>query len=937
MPVQSLVVMPSGTHAYVVFGFSASLDWTTLHFVKPIDDIRVCTACRVVARKTAFLGCRHVLCEPCYKLWKSRGNQVCFLDGNLCPENEVYWMEFPAEKMMRNQVHCWNRQNGCEIITDVSSITEHFHRDCAYHCACCPKCLSTVLRKDIIAHLESKCTNHVLRVRSTTRASEGELKDLESLRKGVRVVESAFRSAYLNDASLVTGLQGLTVKDKEYVDSLSNVAVEVAGMSQVTKQTLSEVERSSEGHVNQIVEMKTCKESLCTQLDEINRAADDLVFYESADQKQMMVSEKNAEKLQVLRAEMQSVSITLEEVASKVHLEAAVAESVATGGLSDVRNCNLFSYWTRYLSDIPLQATARVFENALQVPAKVVCLDWSTLHFVKPIDDIRVCSACKAVARKTAFLACRHVLCEPCYEHWKSRGSQVCFLDGEWCPENEVHWMEFPVEKMMKTEVSCWNRENGCDTIIDVSSIAEHFHRDCAYHSTSCSVCSSTVLRKDIIAHLESQCVNYVLRIRLTTSRSEEELKDLNDIREGVRGIEMAVRSASRKDGLLVTSLQEVTEKGVDNVDHLSGIAAEASWVSQAMRKTFSEIERSSEGRAISFGGRWKGCEVVGCELFSAILPHEMGTYTLFGFSEDVDRRPWHFVQPIDDVRVCSACRLVPRKSGFLPCRHVLCEPCYDQCRKRGHVCVMDGEACPEALVDWREFPDAKLLGREVTCWNKEYGCEAITTVSSLSNHFYEKCSHHPSRCPKCSATVLHVHMIDHMESHCSAHVLSRKSSSTPSSAALQDEMRGVQRLLGDIKQHLEKAATEKEQLSSKITEVSQQRQDVQEQIGEAVREVKERIEQTLRVIEENAKKEEEVRREFDELKSTLEQRVADVKATLEASIRAHKSQAEARSKSHSVVTQTVSVLHQEVQRMKAAVEDIQHELCPEGEPSNNA
>lgn len=335
----------------------------------------------------------------------------------------------------------------------------------------------------------------------------------------------------------------------------------------------------------------------------------------------------------------------------------------------------------------------------------------------------------------------------------------------------------------------------------------------------------------------------------------------------------------------------------------------------------------------MSFDRRWKGCEGVGCVLFSAILPHEMGTYTLYGFSEDVDRRPWHFVEPIDDVKVCSACRLVPKKSGFLPCRHVLCETCYDQCRKRGHVCVMDGEACPEATVEWREFSDEKLLRREVTCWNKEYGCDAVTTVSSLANHFYEKCSHHPSSCPKCSATVLHRHMIDHMESRCSAHVLSRKSSSTQSPQGLQEEMRGVQMLLGNIKQYLENAATEKQLLSSKITEVSQRRLDVQAQMGEVVREVKERIDQTLRAIEENAKRDEEVRREFDELKSTLEQRVADVKATLEASIRAHKSQAELRSRSQSVVTQTVSALHQEVQRMKSAVEDIQQELCPEGEP----
>lgn len=312
-----------------------------------------------------------------------------------------------------------------------------------------------------------------------------------------------------------------------------------------------------------------------------------------------------------------------------------------------------------------------------------------------------------------------------------------------------------------------------------------------------------------------------------------------------------------------------------------------------------------------------------------------MGTYTLFGFSEEVDWRPLHFVKPIDDVRVCSACRLVPRKSGFLPCRHVLCEPCYDQCRSRGHVCVMDGEACPEAGVHWREFPDDKLLGREVTCWNKEYGCEATTTVSELVKHFYEKCAHHPSRCPKCSATVLHRNMITHVESRCSAHVLNR-ALSTPSSQRLPEEMREVQTLLRDIQQSLQSNATENELLNSKVCEVAQQRAQVQEEIAVVVREVAERLDETMKVIEENARRDEEVRREFEELKSTLEKRVADLKTTFETLLRAQKSQADSRSKSQSVVAETVSALREEVQRMKSALADIQHELCPENEPSDN-
>ncbi|XP_049274357.1 TNF receptor-associated factor 3 isoform X1 [Rhipicephalus sanguineus] len=365
--------MAPEVHSHAVYGFSESLDWTTLHFVKLIDDIRVCSACRAVARKTAFLACRHVLCEPCYEHWKSRGSHVCFLDGDLCPENEVYWMEFPAEKMMKSEVSCWNRENGCEIIADVSSITDHFHRDCEHHSACCPKCSSTVLRKDIIAHLESQCASHVLRIKSTTPPSQAELKDMTGIWEGVRGVESALRNASHNDALLHNSLQGVTAKNEENGDSLSKMAVEVAQMSQVTKQTLSAVERSSKGHANQTADLTTCKESLCSKLDEIERAADELRRCESAAQQDMSQCEKYAENLHELKTEMQSMSSMLRELRN-ILPEAAVAASAAADGLSEVLSSELSSYWSgpRSFDRFPLEATARVFENALKLPVKVL-------------------------------------------------------------------------------------------------------------------------------------------------------------------------------------------------------------------------------------------------------------------------------------------------------------------------------------------------------------------------------------------------------------------------------------------------------------------------------------------------------------------------------------------------------------------------------------
>ncbi|XP_037524758.1 uncharacterized protein LOC119401837 [Rhipicephalus sanguineus] len=386
--------MAPDIYSHAVFGFSPSLDWSILHFVKPIDDIRVCSACRAVARKTAFLACRHVLCEPCYEHWRSRGSHVCFLDGDLCPENEVHWMEFPAEKMMKSEVSCWNRDNGCEIITEVSSITDHFHLDCEHHTACCPKCSSTVLRKDIIAHLESQCANHALKIKSTTPPSEGVHKEVQGFSEGVRGKEMGFRKASLNDLSLATSLQGMTARDEENVDSLSKMAVELVQMLEVTKQTLSAVKKSSEGHVNEIAYLKTCKENLCAEFDEITKVAGALGPCESADQQEMRESEENAAQSQAMKGEMQSLSSILEDLANKIYATTAVAKSTVADGLSEVLSCNISS--TRQAEwlgeEFPLGATARVFENELKVPVKIVwCVyEWAPLRLAITAKDFCV-------------------------------------------------------------------------------------------------------------------------------------------------------------------------------------------------------------------------------------------------------------------------------------------------------------------------------------------------------------------------------------------------------------------------------------------------------------------------------------------------------------------------------------------------------------------
>lgn len=140
-------------------------------------------------------------------------------------------------------------------------------------------------------------------------------------------------------------------------------------------------------------------------------------------------------------------------------------------------------------------------------------------------------------------------------------------------------------------------------------------------------------------------------------------------------------------------------------------------------------------------------------------------SYTPCGFSSEIDWRPVHFVEPLPSYRVCSACGLVPKTAALLPCRHVLCQPCYEQCVvDSGHACPLDGDGWQENDVDWRDFPAENLMKRQVWCWNKATGCDAVLAAADIAKHFHSECGHRPATCPKCSITVLRSSACSHLK-----------------------------------------------------------------------------------------------------------------------------------------------------------------------------
>ncbi|XP_077546783.1 TNF receptor-associated factor 3-like [Haemaphysalis longicornis] len=140
--------------------------------------------------------------------------------------------------------------------------------------------------------------------------------------------------------------------------------------------------------------------------------------------------------------------------------------------------------------------------------------------------------------------------------------------------------------------------------------------------------------------------------------------------------------------------------------------------------------------------------------------------YTVFGYGSGFDGRPTVFVTAFPPTRVCSACGLVPSTAGLLPCRHVLCQRCYEQCieDERSH-CPLDRHAFQGEDVVWSTFSKDNILDRKVQCWNASNGCDAVGPASEILEHFGVDCHYYPATCERCRRTIAQKEVVDHVKS----------------------------------------------------------------------------------------------------------------------------------------------------------------------------
>lgn len=143
-------------------------------------------------------------------------------------------------------------------------------------------------------------------------------------------------------------------------------------------------------------------------------------------------------------------------------------------------------------------------------------------------------------------------------------------------------------------------------------------------------------------------------------------------------------------------------------------------------------------------------------------------TYTVFGYATGLDWRPTAFVIPFHPTRLCSACGLVPPATAMLPCRHQLCQPCFDRVDSSGRKsCPIDNESFRNEDVVWSAYNKDSVLKRQVRCWNAANGCDAEDIASAILVHFTSGCRFHTRKCPTCGDSVLHRYFLDHLGSGC--------------------------------------------------------------------------------------------------------------------------------------------------------------------------
>nr|XP_054924794.1 uncharacterized protein LOC126527604 isoform X5 [Dermacentor andersoni] len=163
-----------------------------------------------------------------------------------------------------------------------------------------------------------------------------------------------------------------------------------------------------------------------------------------------------------------------------------------------------------------------------------------------------------------------------------------------------------------------------------------------------------------------------------------------------------------------------------------------------------------------------------------------------------VNWRPTRFLDEVPSSRVCSLCRMIPKRTVLLPCGHALCQSCHAASLAAGvGRCPLDQEPFEEAECVGYEFPARKANAVRVYCWNEAHGCEYTGTMDRMLEHYENDCTFHAVECWRCGEGVQHKDLPTHYAAGCSVGV---SSAITESSEHTAVTLADVNAALEDVK-----------------------------------------------------------------------------------------------------------------------------------------
>ncbi|XP_050031364.2 uncharacterized protein [Dermacentor andersoni] len=203
-----------------------------------------------------------------------------------------------------------------------------------------------------------------------------------------------------------------------------------------------------------------------------------------------------------------------------------------------------------------------------------------------------------------------------------------------------------------------------------------------------------------------------------------------------------------------------------------------------------------------------------------------------------VNWRPTRFLDDVPSSRVCSLCRMIPKRTVLLPCGHALCQSCHAASLAAGvGRCPLDQEPFEEAECVGYEFPARKANAVRVYCWNEAHGCEYTGTMDRMLEHYENECTFHTVDCLRCGEGVQHKDLPTHYAAGCPARV---PSAITESSEHTALTLPAVNAALEDVKVRL--ACLNHDQLlpviQSQLNELTEQARNQEARLAGITREL---------------------------------------------------------------------------------------------------